>query len=105
MVYSDILQKTGGTYIPDYGHKQHISYDEEEKVGWNELLKYLNNQKADERINTTIKNRKIETEILNHLLHSKNKKLIINNPNIMKLFIVSMSVFYPFLEVNMRMCR
>lgn len=90
---SEILSKQGGSYIPDFGYNQHIDYNESEKLGWDGISKFLSNVKIDERVNNYIKSRKGEEEVLQHILNSPHKDILLQNPNIMKCFILEKSVF------------
>ena len=75
-----------GAFIPDYGHKDYIQYQENVNM-WNKISGYLTKNNVDMRINNIIKSRKGEEEIINLIAASPHKDILIKNPNILKCFI------------------
>ena len=75
-----------GGFVPDYGYKDHIEYQENINL-WNKISGYMSKNNIDMRMNNIIKNRKGEEEILQLIASSPHKDILLNNPNILKWFI------------------
>lgn len=87
---NEILSLKGGNFIPDFGYANQIKY--QSNGGWSNIMKFLNNSRVDERINNTIKSRKGEEEIMAQILQSPHKDIILQNPNILKCFVLGNSI-------------
>ena len=75
-----------GGLVPDYGFKEKIEYDDNTNL-WNKISGYLSNNSTDMRVNNAIKERKGQEKLINIIMASPHKDILINNPNILKWFI------------------
>ena len=77
----------GGKYNPGFGFENLFQSFEKKEKGWSNFSEILKDNPANENIPRTIKQMKGEKNILETVMNSKNKELLLQNENVLKFFV------------------
>lgn len=80
--YGNYIQKFGGLYNPGFSFDN--LFEDDENQGWNKFLGIIKNTPLRENTFNVIKSMKAKKKILESVSDNKNKKLFLENENILK---------------------
>lgn len=79
------IEKFGGNYVPDFGFND--IFDFHERTGWSRFSEIIQTNPANQNLTRTIKSLKGEKKFIEVIQNNKYKELLLENENILKLFV------------------